>query len=483
MSEKKFTTASSGGILGEVTEDWNIVLPPGATFYWRMKPPKSKVQHVTTSMTSDNKVDTEATTKSLDAEYLKGRMATTNQLTPPPRLEPMNYPYMTAGNVGAIEAESVNPSTHVNIKDEHHWTESPMTARGEVPVLSLKEYDVLQNAGINQILQNMGVTLGNVDAASQNLKQLMDFFSLFTEDKGLEKAKDIIQKKLDAFEATEGSVARATDEVLGSADPMQVYKGLYSRNPTGFKYSFPYMEDMQFKTSGGFTEDPHSMGGFMGMMNDATEFTAKFSGALAGRFTEPGRYIEKPKNFAFDGRQKSYTVKFPLFNTKSYNEIIKNWQFLFLITYQNTPGRVTKDVIQPPVQYEAYISGSWYSKYTSITDMTVNFKGARREMNIPVPFLDRTQTNGDDWLLQKRMIRTVIPDAYEVSITLTEIFAETQNTLYHMLAQSTDAKIITGVMQEYSDNNDISNQFAPGMNDANMNMDTRIMDNFGGMNA
>ena len=182
----------------------------------------------------------------------------------------------------------------------------------------------------------------------------------------------------------------------------------------------------------------------MGMINDATEFTAKFAGALAGRFLEPGRYIEKPKNFAFDGRQKSYVVNFPLFNTKSYNEIIKNWQFLFLLTYQNTPGRVTKDVINPPVQYEAYIPGSWYSKFTSITDMTVNFRGARREMDIPVPFLDRNTNDGEEWLLQKRMIRTVIPDAYEVSITLTEIFGETQNSLYHLLAQSSDSKIVTG---------------------------------------
>lgn len=479
---KKFTRATSGGILGEVTEDWNLVLPPGATFYWRMKPPKSKVKHVNMEKGGAGDVDQKKTEVALDREFLQGRMATTNQLTPPPRLEPMNHAYMTGGNSMAVaDSIQINPSTHVNIKDEHHWTESPMTARGEVPVLSLKEYDVLQNAGVNQILQNMGVTLGSVDAASQNLNQLVDFFMGMSKDGGLEEARKMIMSKADSFETTEGAVTIA-DNILGSADPMQVYKGLYSRSQTGFKYSLPYMEDMQFKTSGGFTEDPHSMGGFMGMMNDASEFMAKFSGALAGRFLEPGRYIEKPKNFTFDGRQKSYTVKFPLFNTKSYNEVIKNWQFLFLITYQNTPGRVTKDVIQPPVQYEAYIPGSWYSRYTSITDMTVNFKGARREMQLPVPFLDRTTTDGSDWLLQKRMIRAIIPDAYEVSLTLTEIFGETQNTLYHMLAQSTDSKIITGELSPRIDN-DVMNGLNPGGQFQNMNMDTNLLDNMGGMRS
>jgi hypothetical protein len=69
-------------------------------------------------------------------------------------------------------------------------------------------------------------------------------------------------------------------------------------------------------------------------------------------------------------------------------------------------------------------------------------------MDVPVPFLDRANTDGQPWLLQKRFIKTIIPDAYEVTITLSEIFAESQNTLYHMLAQSTDFKVQTGVVED-----------------------------------
>jgi hypothetical protein len=70
------------------------------------------------------------------------------------------------------------------------------------------------------------------------------------------------------------------------------------------------MYNQKFNTTGGFTDTPE-MKGFMGMINDGAEFMSKFSGALAGRFTEPGRYIEQPKNFAFDGRQKKYCRDLP----------------------------------------------------------------------------------------------------------------------------------------------------------------------------
>ena len=428
------------GSLGSYNENpkqWADVLPKGSTFYWRMQPPKSKVRHV--SMADVGKEG--------QAGQPKG-IVTTNQLTPPPRLEPINDPYDGTTVDRAMSSEAATtPSTHINVRDEHHWTESPMSARGEVPTLSLKEYDVLQNSGINQILNQIGITVGN---ANDTIATLKKWIAEFSGKGGIEKAIESFKKHLESFDSAgpeAGTIARIPDQILGSADPMDVYKYLYSRKPTGFKYSFPYMENMQFKTTGGFTDTPE-LKGFMGLVGDASEFLSKLSGSLAGRFTEPGRYIEQPKNYSFDGRQKNIVVNFPLFNTKNYAEIIKNWQFLFLLTYQNTPARITKDVIRPPVQYEAYIPGSWYCKYASITDMTVNFRGARREMDIPVPFLDRAENDGENWLLQKRFIKTIIPDAYEVSITLSEIFGESQNTLYHMLAQSTDFKVQTGVIDD-----------------------------------
>lgn len=423
----KYYQVDDGGMgaLGQYTEKWDDVLPKGTTFYWRMQPPKTSVKKISP----------------VPGKKLTG-MQTANQITPPPRLEPIKDPYDGTAVDRSIGDAPAFPSTHVNVRDEHHWTESPMSSRGEVPTLNLKEYEVKQNSGINQILQQIGVAVGAMDSAAGSLKAIME---MFKGEKGLEKAAQKIKQEIEEF--TQTGDLRTPEVEMMSADPMQVYESLYTREPTGFKYALPYMENQQFKTGGGFTEEAQ-MGGFMDMVNDIAEFGGKFASALAGRFVEPGRYIEKPKNYQFSGREKSVTVTFPLFNTKNYSEIVKNWQFLFLLTYQNTPARISKDIIRPAAQYEAYIPGSWYCKYCSITDMTVNFHGARREMDIPVPFLDQASEDGGQWLLQKRMIKTIIPDAYDVSITLTEIFGESQNSLYHMLAQSTDFQVSTGERQD-----------------------------------
>ena len=157
--------------------------------------------------------------------------------------------------------------------------------------------------------------------------------------------------------------------------------------------------------------------------------------------------IEELKGFSFTGRERSYTVKFPLFNTKNFTEIIKNWQFIYLLTYQNTPNRITRDLIDPPCIYEARIPGVWYSKYSSITNMQVDFIGARREMEMPVQYLTKSSDGSVDgkaetnWHSNKRKITTVIPDGYMVTITVTELFSETQNFMYHMVKESMSDKI------------------------------------------
>ena len=53
-----------------------------------------------------------------------------------------------------------------------------------------------------------------------------------------------------------------------------------------------------------------------------------------------------------------------------YAEIIKNWQFLFLLTYQNTPNRITRDLIDPPCIYEAYIK-----QLKNNVDLIINLQG------------------------------------------------------------------------------------------------------------
>lgn len=337
---------------------------------------------------------------------------------PAPRLAPIN------GTNGM--------GTHVDVRDDHHWTESPRSSRGEVPVLTLKENFIDQNVAINQ-LSNYGMS---IKSAATDIKQ-----ALGNTDGFLETVSEGLKMK------------RTATGPMKDVDPMRPYDNLYTLTPSKFVYSLPYMENRYVSTNNQFGET----GDAGRLIEGARKFAEITNEALQtinlNKSIAPGRMIEVPKAFTFSGREKSYTCSFPLFNTKSYDEIVKNWQFIFLLSYQNTPNRINRDLIDPPCIYESYIPGVWYSRYSAITNMTVEFVGARREMMIEVMAEDsitknsHIQSTGGKTgkpMLYKTL--AVIPDAYQVTITVTELFAETQNMKFQMLLESMNSRIQTGAL-------------------------------------
>lgn len=397
------------------------LIPPNASFYWKMLPPKK-------------------------GGGSGGEIGKKSGFGPAPRLSPASE--SKDPTTGDHMEDTPGPSTHINIRDVHHWTESPTHARREVPMLMLKEFRILTNPMLNQVMNNIGVAVQTGTGLVSQGATAANLLADLTKDKdgnftlnSTQLAKNIEGKMEASIGATAIKALEGTDS--GYANPLNPYSMLYTVSPTKFKYTFPYMEDSYIQKSGGFGGVPEA-----GLLTNITQIAAEgLSDISAKKVMAPGRMIEQPKGFTFDGRERSYTVKFPLFNTKDFTEIIRNWQFIYLLTYQNTPNRITRDLIDPPCIYEAKIPGVWYSKYASITNMQVDFVGGRREMDMPVPYLTSAEDGSIDgksesnWLLQKRKITTVIPDAYMVTITITELFSETQNFMYHMVKESMSDKI------------------------------------------
>ena len=431
---------------GSVEEDFgglDIGKEAATSFYWKMTYP-STVSFVEPA--KDNNTDI--------SKMVNG-LASAGGFGPAPALMPINKSNPTTGGDKLTKAQST-PSVHVNIRDTHHWTESPISARREVPMLSLKENKIMTNVALNQMLNMVGNAAG---AAGEGAKSINNLFSKLRESSldetsGDNKNKDPKEEKL-SEEDVRGGIGGAinpepTPNIVYS-DPMNPYSLLYTTHPTGFKYSLPYMENTYVQNTGGFG-DSGSGGTVSNILMNLGETATNFLQELnLNKTVAPGRMIEKPKGFTFDGREKSYTVSFPLFNTKSYSELIKNWQFLFLLAYQNSPNRINRDLIDPPCIYEASISGVWYSRYAALTNLTVDFVGARREMMLPVQVIDHLPgTNQQDptnnWKTQKRKTIAVIPDAYQVTMTFTELFAESQNFKFQMLRESMDDTIQTGTL-------------------------------------
>lgn len=375
---------------------------------------------------------------------------------PAPMLRPINKSNVTLD--GDVQA----PSTLINIRDSHHWTESPRSSRGEVPMLNLKELKILNNVGINTTL-NMIVAAGqSLAAVPENLNDMKD--QVFGAISAGKTDGDEFSWKAMATQLRDSVINNSSMSSMGKGanvkynDPLAPYMGMYSVMSTGFKYVLPYMEDSFINNNNAFGDSLSSVqnDGLLKLAYGAAKFAKGLGDALnLNKLVAPGRLIENPKAFTFEGREKSYTVTFPLLNTKSYNEVVRNWQFLYLLAYQNTPNRVNRDLIDPPCIYEAYIPGVWYSKYSAITNMSVEYVGARREMYLPIQVLDSPVEGADPsslssevWKLHKKKTVAVIPDAYMVTITLTELFSETQNFKYHMLRESMNDIISTGVLND-----------------------------------
>lgn len=423
-------------------EDFSM--PQGARLYWKMDPP------LRLGISEHNGIASEV-------KRMSG-------YGPAPRLEPV-----TRRDTNTTSEDF--PSVHINVRDEHHWTESPQSSRREVPTLSLKEMRIMTNPMLNQMFNNI---MSTVEAGADFVSKAQSVYNKISDASSFDFAsasKEINEsgdKSSDQDGNTQPTNSGGQGPVLenvgrGSAllseskqyaDPMNPYSLLYTTMATGFKYSMPYMEDTYITNSSMFGEDPtNSSGKLVQMVGDLAEIGREFMQTLNMRkMTSPGRLVEQPKAFTFTGREKSYTVSFPLLNTKSYTEVIKNWQFLFLLAYQNTPNRINRDLIDPPCIYEAYIPGLWYSKYAALTNLSVNFVGARREMFVPIQFLDHAdnehaQTATGNWIPKNKKCLAVIPDAYQVTMTFTELFGETQNFKHQMLRESINQQITVGTLR------------------------------------
>jgi hypothetical protein len=432
-------------------ESYGDIVPDAASFYWKLTPPVKLGFG-------------ESTEAGIAGKRIGG-------FGPAPRLLPITQRATSEGD--KLTESQQTPSVHVNIRDLHHWTESPISSRREVPVLNLKEMRILTNPMLNQMANSVFSMIENGSAAWDTFAGIIDSASGDNFDFGqalerMESDKDkSTAKKSEDSKSTvsSGDAVNSSGSVTGAlqgnlpesqvtrySDPMNPYSLLYTTKPTGFKYSLPYMEDSYVSNSGMFGDDASSAGSIVSGLQNYTQGMAKVLQTVNMRkLAAPGKLIEQPKAFTFTGREKSYTVTFPLFNTKSYVEIIRNWQFIYLMSYQNTPNRVNRDLIDPPCIYESYIPGMWYSKYSALTSMTVDFIGARREMYVPIDFLDHAdnqheQQASGNWIEKKRKVLTVIPDAYQVTLTLTELFSETQNMKHQMLRESMNDKIRTGVI-------------------------------------
>lgn len=322
----------------------------------------------------------------------------------------------------------------IDVVKDFPWTKSPKSSRTDVPKLILKEKRLKTNSTVSNAAYSLNTLLEAAPAA----EQAATAFSKKLTGKNIistgigQNIKDVAKTISDVSNELQNVSNEVIDGVVGDYETfgedsvLTPYNGLYRLEKTGFKYILPYLQD-----------DYNTLANAMNVNagENVFSFASDFIGSAADQVAglafalRPGVYIEESQQYNMPQTGRKVSVSFPLLNTGNYSEILQNWQFLFGLIYQNRPGRITKTLVDIPVLYESIIEGNLYMPYSYITNLEVKHLGNRRNMKITIPKIETTNETGTTNL----EIETIIPDAYQVDITLTGLNEETRNFLFESI--------------------------------------------------
>jgi hypothetical protein len=397
-----------------------------------------------------------------------------------PALEPPTNAGLAAGASSNHVAAGSSSFFQINVIDNFQWTTSPKSSRADTPSIQLVEKRLQTNSLVAQALYNVASVKGNVKNIGEAFAGLPGAVqTAFKAVGGVAAANKILDGAAPGSSIgkvfttllgagvgasiPEGAIGSAIDttanliqqsiKTISNADSipnlnstvLQPYEGLYITKPTNFIYTLPYFSDTQNRVSNQFQDnDAVFEGGSESTATPAVEGLTQailasrgFAQGLARTafFGAPGVYIEKPKYYNFNNVGEKISVRFPLVNTgwATFNDVMRNWQLLFMLTYQNRPNRKSRDLIDPSVLYEVNIPGIKYHPFAYIDGLIIRFRGSRRKMTINIP-----GPNGGS-----AKVTTIIPDAYDVELSLQTLINESQNTLYSMLFEKNDLISVT----------------------------------------
>tara|TARA_R110000751_G_scaffold213725_2_gene317263 strand:- start:632 stop:1735 length:1104 start_codon:yes stop_codon:yes gene_type:complete len=311
--------------------------------------------------------------------------------------------------------------TIIDVVKDFKWTKTRRNSVGRenTPTLELQEFYVTLPA----FFSNLNVAKQIVTTAGKAIGSLADN-AVGIAGMGASVTsivKDVV-KKVDKEVETGISKARKAFGVQESATKfdgqkyLTAYEHLYGVKRSNFIYKLPYLED-QYK------EVNNSWGDGEGTLNQSTtNIVDKIKNAFS--FAAPGVGIDFAKSFQYASDGPSHNITFYLDNTKDseYGKSMyeTNFRLIYLLLYQNMPNKLNRLALVPPVIYRAKLPGVFSYRYSFLSKVGVTMLGTRKMKNIP-NFIT-TENN--------RAIDVVIPEGYEITMTLQSLIPETQNLYF-----------------------------------------------------
>ena len=377
-----------------------------------------------------------------------------NDAEPPILVSPNNTP-LGSGQGSSLSTPLGNT---VDVVRNFYWTYSKLgDARQEVPKIYLKELRLKTNALISQLKYSYGVTKETVQALvgefPDAFKNQMTSFIGNTIEQGEDYLQKLLPQTVD------------TNPVYNKNPQLNPYKNLYITDPTGWEFVMPYFENYNNMQSNTFSQDANNP--FVGLISQAAAGVTDIASAMSMlRSPTQISFVEKSKFYNYSEEGEEFTFMFPLINTGSvtFEDVVRNWELIFLLLYNNKPSRKNKSLIEPPVLYQVEIPGVKFLPFCYVSQMAVDFQGSRRELSFDLPYIENLnldaapptrlppgssifnnllnrafnsvpQVRGFVNTSTPRRINAIIPDAYVIKITLKSLIAESKNFMYSILNQ------------------------------------------------
>ena len=341
---------------------------------------------------------------------------------------------------GSAEAASKNPQL-IDVVRDFQWTASPREKKlvGEMPNIIFREYMVVGNAILQQAKYMLEFGTSNA---------MMGMAAGASVGSVLGPAGAAAGAALGAgVGAVRGIWGGGGAFGGGRKGYLEPYQDLYQLKSTGFEYRFPFIEE-NFRVIQNNWAGPEVSSSTVGKAYKTIKSkTMNLATDAAMLFNEPNAFIEEAKQYQHDRDGSPFNVKFALSNTGTYDDVIRNWHLTYLLLYQNMPNRSSKVLIRPPVIYEVVIPGIMYQPLCSMSSVNVLYKGMQRKQKVTMSTLDLPSTGrvagGGGGTPSTSSMNTIVPEAYEIDLTITPLVKETQNFLFHAITKNDSLYDIT----------------------------------------
>lgn len=377
----------------------------------------------------------------------------------------------------------------INILNDYMWTISPKSSKmgrnaeeyknesfkyvnDETPYIFLKEKYFLVNNIIAQALYSLSVFDGV--SPVETLKSFVDQSADFLQS-GFRMAGDFVEASVDATgNFVERQRANNTNEIAGpvldtagtavnyasaisntlskgidtfnnNIDTLQAifrkynnpdleqvlfpYQKLYFVGPTGFQYKIPYLNTKVLDVNNSFGENTEGIAGkLVDLINSGTGLMETIIGTGKLLSQAGTAKIERAKHYQYPSEGPAIEVVFPLYNTSpaTYEDVVNNFKLVLLLMYQNLPLRQDKIIVEPPVLYDVTIPGNRRAPYCYVSSLVINYKGSTRLMDLDLGGIFSTNDN----VSVPERLKTIVPDMYEIRMTLQPMIATTKNLLF-----------------------------------------------------